>query len=185
MKKHILITILLSIVLLAYTQDNKFSFRMGMDTYPPVSSSTNFLPVGNIELNYSISNYFELGVKSGFSYSLVLASFKDGKLGLSSLYGDLHCRYYFLNHIIKNPDPKITLYAKAKVGAYKMLVTEKFREEFFDRTGFSFPEKTKSIKEYGAYVGAKWKWSKRLSIFAETGYGNKNRNSIGLCFSFQ
>jgi len=173
MKKllYILILILLSVPSFAQdkSQPGNIDVRIGLSDLGSLRYG-NVYGVYGLNVNYRASKYIAGGVQFGYG-ATKLYSYVTGKSVIGThiiLYG-LSATFYFTPLYNKAPDPKVGFYIRGKIGAYNLYPTE-YQAMLVQETGF----------DYGGYIGIEYNPFKRLGIFGEVGYGEKNLSQIGL-----
>lgn len=168
---YILLLIILSVPSFAQdkSQTGNIDVRIGLSDL----ESTKYRDVYGIyslNVNYRVSKYLAGGVQFGYG-ATKLSNFITGKNVIGThifLYG-LSASFYFTPLYNKAPDPKVGFYVRGKIGTYNFYPTE-YQAMLVQETGF----------DYGIYFGIEYNPFKRLGIFGEVGYGEKNLSQIGL-----
>lgn len=173
MKKLLYIILLINLSVPSFTQDKSqpgnIDVRIGLSDLESLGYG-NVYGVYGLNVNYRASKYIAGGVQFGYG-ATKLKNFVTNKNVIGThifLYG-LSATFYFTPLYNKAPDPKFGFYLRGKIGAYNLYPTE-YQAMLVQETGF----------DYGGYIGIEYNPFKRLGIFGEVGYGEKNLSQIGI-----
>jgi len=174
MKKILYTGLLIILAVPSFTQENSQSgeidLRIGFSDMGDFFSYRNVYGVYNLNLNYRASEYFSGGVQFGYG-ATKLYSIHTAKnvIGTHILMYSLSACFYLTPLFNKQPDPKVDLYVKVKIGAVNLYPTE-YQSAYTKETIF----------DYGSYFGVNYNPFSRLGIFAEVGFGEITFSQFGL-----
>lgn len=168
----------------SYSIKERWNIEAGYCLYPNlgylIATDKEYSHVFQIEVNYGITKFVEIGVYSGYTQikTVTLGGNIDDGLFSSSHYGipvlfyGANTNFNLLPFVVKQDNFRIDLYLSCKLGGFYRCSTD----GMMPKRGNSF--------DYGLYAGAAFYLSKHWGLFCEYGIGNNTDLRTGLCLKF-
>ena len=159
---------------------NRINTKISFSQYPWLGQrfpSGNFTPCFNLELNYGVKNFIELGAYFGYSRYSQIGIIHNDPIELYTDYRSLtfygvNMNIYLLPLLVKRNSFWIDLYLSSKIGG------------FFYWNALSTFTKNNNRIDYGIYGGLAVYPFKHWGGFFEYGYGNYVQWRSGLSLKF-
>lgn len=163
--------------MLAYSQDKgsqkPISINLGISDLWDFMDYSNVYGVYNLNANYRIIPYVAVGVEAGYGGLKYVDYYTNStSLGGHAIFYSLNGYFYFTPLFSENPNPRLDLYLKGKLGGISFIQTDDRMGDPQDLDKFKF--------DYGIYAGCKIRIFNSFGAFAEIGYGKATYTQFGL-----
>ncbi|HPR33614.1 MAG TPA: hypothetical protein PLK12_16050 [Prolixibacteraceae bacterium] len=171
-----------------YSIKDRWNIKTDYGFYPDLGYnfgfSNDFTPVVQVEANYGVLDFMEVGVYSGFTQVTAGVFIYDDPDSISAwgfgsdapiIFYGVTTNIHLFPFILKSEKFRIDFYVSGKLGGFYI-----FSEETGD---FTEPERGNRF-DYGVYGGLSFYIGEHWGIYGEYGYGNYCNSRVGLTFKF-
>ena len=163
----------------AYSIKNRLNVKVGYAGYPylgqNIDNANAFSPVFNLDANYGVLNFLEVGGYLGYSLIKTTSGSSEGYVNTGKanvLFYGIRSSIQLLPFFLKSEKFRFDLYLSGKCGGFYRLTDAN-----------EYPARGNTL-DYGLYGGAIFYPGEHWGLFGEYGLGNYVNHQYGLSFKF-